>query len=179
MICDADEIDAGRYLLRNEREGVCEGLVAAELLKQHENENVQADDGVIYDRRDRPVGIVVADREHIRLYAETVAIGPGPVTASSSASSFPFVVAERTFPFCDHDRRQAVADDVDHRAGHVHQLVDAEDENDALDRQVNDASVPSRITSDARGTPATPFDVSISVATITICCVHDSSTPAA
>ena len=37
----------------------------------------------------------------------------------------------------------------------------------------NDASVPSRITSEARGTPATPFDVSISVSSMTICCVHD------
>ena len=38
---DARDIDAGRYLLRNKRKGVCKGIVVAQPLKQHENENIQ------------------------------------------------------------------------------------------------------------------------------------------
>ena len=41
------------------------------------------------------------------------------------------------------------------------------------------ASVPARMTSEARGTPATPLLVSISVSSIVICCPTVSSTPAA
>ena len=41
------------------------------------------------------------------------------------------------------------------------------------------AQVPAMMTRVARGTPATPFDVSMKVKTITICCVRLSSILAA
>ncbi len=40
---------------------------------------------------------------------------------------------ELPFPLRDHDGREAVAHDVHHRPGHVHQLVDAEDQRHALE----------------------------------------------
>jgi len=46
----------------------------------------------------------------------------------------PLAGAEGAFPAGDDDRGQAVADDVDGGAGHVHELVDAEDERHALER---------------------------------------------
>ena len=45
--------------------------------------------------------------------------------------------------------------------------------------KLNAESMPSRITSVARGTPATPLLVSMSVKTITSCCSHPRCTPAA
>ena len=87
--------------------------------------------------------------------------------------------AELPLPLGHHDRRQAVADDVRHRARHVHQRVDAEDQRDAFERQVVAGERAGRITSDARGTPATPLLVSISVSSIVICWPNVSCTPAA
>ena len=43
----------------------------------------------------------------------------------------------------------------------------------------NMATVPNKITNEARGTPATPLLVSIRVSAITICCSHDNGCPAA
>ena len=62
---------------------------------------------------------------------------------------------------------------------HVHQLIDPEDDEHRLDRQAERRSVPSRMTSDARGTPATPLLVSISVSSIVSCCPIVISMPAA
>src|SRR4030095_16301231 len=62
----AGEIDTVSYLFRNKRERIVEGLVGSKLLKQHEDEYVETDDRVIYDRCDRAVGIVVTDREHVK-----------------------------------------------------------------------------------------------------------------
>src|SRR5262245_24945532 len=45
-------------------------------------------------------------------------------------------LAKFPFPLCHDDGGQAIADDVGHGARHVHQLVDAEDERDAGERQV-------------------------------------------
>src|SRR6267142_4229731 len=35
-----------------------------------------------------------------------------------------------TLPACDAGRRQAVADDIDYGAGHVHELIDTQDDKD-------------------------------------------------
>ena len=71
------------------------------------------------------------------------------------------------FPPRHHHRRQAVADEVDRRARHVHERVHAEDDGDALQRQ---AELRQRA---RRGSPATraaprrrPLLVSISVSII-------------
>src|SRR5262249_48822299 len=108
------------------------------------------------------------------------AIAGWPVTSSSSASS------------CTHS---AVRNDFSHRAitTVARQLpttltaVRAMSMSSSTPRmtitpstgRLNEASVPRRMTSDARGTPATPFEVSISVSSITICCVNVSCTFAA
>ena len=51
----AADIDTGGYLFRDESVGIIESLVAAELLQQQKNEDINADEDVIYDRHDRPV----------------------------------------------------------------------------------------------------------------------------
>src|ERR1035437_11035941 len=45
--------------------------------------------------------------------------------------------------------------------------------------RLNEARVPNSMTNDVRGTPATPFEVSMSVNNISICWPRLSSTPAA
>ena len=86
---------------------------------------------------------------------------------------------ELPFPFGDHDGRQAVADDVDHRARHVHQLVDAEDECHPFERQ---AVARERAGEDDERGPRNagiPLLVSISVRSMVICWPTVSSTPTA
>ena len=66
-----------------------------------------------------------------------------------------------------HGGGEAVAHHVDRRAGHVHQLVHAENDRDALEREPEAERVPASTTSEARGTPATPLLVTSSVSIIT------------
>jgi len=79
-----------------------------------------------------------------------------------------------------HDRRgQTVAEEVDRGAGHVHDFVDARRMATPSSGRPKLTSVPERMTSDARGTPATPLEVSMSVSIMTSCWPVLSSTPAA
>src|SRR5882762_1808451 len=85
--------------------------------------------------------------------------------------------ANFTLPARDHHGRQAVAQHVGRGARHVHQRVDPEDDEHRLGGQVEAADGPEQ--DDARGTPATPLLVSISVSSSTNCWPIDISTPAA
>ena len=109
--------------------------------------------------------------------AERVAATLSRQTRSCSAPRQ--ATARRSRPTAPSDRREAVADQVERRARHVHHRIDAEDDRDALKRQAELASVPERITSDARGTAATPLLVSISVSIMSSCCDSGMSMPAA
>src|SRR5687767_14178800 len=59
----AHDIDAVRDLPRNQGKGIIERLVASELLKQKEDQNIDADERVVDERRRRAVGIIVAYRK--------------------------------------------------------------------------------------------------------------------
>jgi len=73
-------------------------------------------------------------------------------------------------PSGHHDRCQAIPHQIHGRARHIHDFVYAENDEDAFDGQWKEASVPVRITNDARGTAATPLLVSMSVSIISSCC---------
>jgi hypothetical protein len=64
---------------------------------------------------------------------------------------------------------RTVADHVDGGPRHVHELVDAEDQRDPLERKPVAGQRTGEITSEARGTPATPLEVSMSVSSMVTC----------
>ena len=88
---------------------------------------------------------------------------------SSIMATSSLVHDQLALPLGDHRRGQRVADDVGGRAAHVEEGVDAQDQQQSFLRQAELAdSVAAITTSEARGTPATPLLVSISVSSIAI-----------
>ena len=96
--------------------------------------------------------------------AETT-LGSAGLAARATSSGFEL----HAFPSRDHRGRQAVAEQIHRGSRHIHQRVDAQQQRDAFCGRLKVARVPARITRDARGTPATPLLVSISVSIIVIC----------
>lgn len=61
---NARNINARRHFLRNERKCVGKSIISAQTLQKNKNQNIDADKNIIYERRDRSVGIVVTDWKH-------------------------------------------------------------------------------------------------------------------
>ena len=83
---------------------------------------------------------------------------------------------ELAFPLRHHGGRERIADHVGGAAAHVEEGVDAHDHQQARPRGCRTGdSVAAITTSEARGTPATPLEVIIRVASIASCVPSDMS----